>query len=86
MAYALKYARRERRSPEIETLNQVDRFGLEAVLGRKKFYYGEYRRLIIAENVANAFEARARSKNWAEWANQNPAAAELLARAEQLED
>lgn len=86
MADALKYARREGHSPEIETLNQIDRFGLEAILGRKHFYYGEYRRMIIAENVANAYESRARSKNWAEWANQNPSAAKLLAHAEQLED
>jgi hypothetical protein len=68
----------------MEKLKRIDRFGLEAVTGRRVFYFSEIRRLIYAENIVNAYESRARSKNWVEWATTNPRQAELLAEAEIL--
>jgi len=71
-------------SPEVVRLQQIDRFGLEAITGRRQFYYGELRRLIIADNIVKAFHSRAHATNWAEWTRDNPIMAELLAKAERL--
>ena len=68
----------------MEKLKRIDRFGLEAVTGRRVFYYGEIRRLIYAENVVNAYASRAQSKNWAEWTASNSRLSNILAEAEQL--
>jgi hypothetical protein len=71
-------------SPEIETLRLIDRFGIEAVTGRRQFYYGELRRMVHAENIVNAYNSRKQSENWAEWVHKYPQAAEMLAEAEKL--
>lgn len=63
-------------------LAKIDRFGLEAITGRRQFYFGELRRLIIAENIVNAYRGRSRADSWAAWANENPGMAELLAEVE----
>ena len=46
----------------------------------------ELRRMVMAENVVKAYESRAQSINWAEWATENPDEAKLLARAMRLAD
>lgn len=84
MADAFFYASEGRRSYEIEFLRSVERFGLEAMTGRKQFYYGEYRKMIIAENVVNSYRSRAQSKVWNTWASLNPQMAELLELAENI--
>ena len=63
---------------EIAELSYIDRFGVMAVYGRPVLSYGEIQRLILAENVVQAFQARKKSDNWAEWANNNPTSARLL--------
>lgn len=63
-------------------LAKIDRFGLEAITGRRQFYYGELRRLILAENIVTAYQTRKRSENWAAWAENNPVMAKILAEAE----
>lgn len=83
-ADAYGYASEGKYSREIEQLHRIDRFGLEAITGRKVFYYGEYIRMIYAENIAAAYKMRATSKNWVEWAASNPKAAAMLAEAEKL--
>ena len=40
--------------------------------------------MITAENIMHAYQARAQAQNWAAWAADNPAIAELLAEAEKL--
>jgi hypothetical protein len=65
-------------------LNKIDRFGIEAITGRRQFYFGELRRLIVAENIVNSYQARAKSKSWAIWANDNPAMSHLLNDAEMI--
>jgi hypothetical protein len=46
-------------SPEIGKLKSIDRFGVEAITGRRVLYFREYRHMIHAENVVAAYkEAR----------------------------
>lgn len=71
-------------SQEIDTLAKIDRFGLEAITGRRQFYFGELRRLTIAENIVRFYQSRAASSNWAEWTNSHPAQANMLFEAEKL--
>ena len=69
----------------MEFLKRVERFGLEAVTGRRQFYHAEYRRMIYAENIVIAYRSRAKSNgNWAAWAVSNPAMASILADAEKI--
>lgn len=86
MTDALAHARDGLYSPEIETLKLIDRFGIEAVTGRRQFYYGELRRLVVAENIVSAYQSRAGSENWAEWSAKYPAQAALLAKVEMIGD
>ena len=81
-ADAYRHANENKHSPEISMLASIDRFGLEAITGRRQFYFYEYNRLIIAENIVNAYRSRAESQNWSEWARKNPELAHLLTSAE----
>lgn len=78
------YASASRYSPEIVKLIKIDRFGLEAITGRKVFYVSEYRRLIVAENIVAAFRMREKAKNWVDWMKENKELAGLLHEAENL--
>lgn len=64
-------------------LTKIERFGIEAITGRKVFYYGELRRMIIAENIVTAYRSRPKD-NWGEWAEKNPELAKILKDAEIL--
>lgn len=83
-AAAYAYASDGAYSLELDKLHKIDRFGLEAVTGRRTFYYGEMNRMIAAENIVTAYESRKRSQNWAEWTQSNPRLAAILAEAEKL--
>jgi hypothetical protein len=85
MADAYLYASEGRYSKELDLLKKIDRFGFEAVTGRKTFYFGELRRMMIAENIVRAYEGRAAHKGgWAAWSTDNPELSELLHAAEML--
>lgn len=84
MTDAYQFAEVGHYSKEMEKLSRIDRFGIEAVTGRKVFLFGEFIRLRMAENVVNAYNSRKNAGNWAEWVTSNPRAAELLADIEQL--
>lgn len=84
MADAFMYASEGHYSQEIDTLNKIDRFGIEAIIGRRQFYYGELRRMILAENIVNAYRTRAKSSNWPAWVQENPVMADILMEAEKL--
>ena len=71
-------------SQEIDTLNKIERFGLEAITGRRQFFYGELKKMIVAENIVTSYHSRAQSKNWGEWAVENKDMARILADAEIL--
>jgi len=55
-------------------------------MGRDVLYFGEMRRMILAENIYNAYRARKASGNWGEWANANPSMARVLAQIEMIND
>lgn len=55
----------------------VSRFGAQAVFGRQ-LGMGEMRRILVVENVINAYHSRARAENWAQWAAQNPDGSRIL--------
>lgn len=84
MADAYAFAEQGQYSKEIDLLRQIDRFGVEGVLGRRTLYYGELRCLLIAEAIVKAYSSRARSESWAEWVESNPQKAQLLNEAEKL--
>jgi len=72
-----------RYSPELRLLRYIDRFGVEAVMGRKTLYAHEIRRMIHAENVAGAYHERNRG-NAAEWVKDNPEMNKLLFEAQKI--
>jgi hypothetical protein len=67
---------------ELILLSYIDRFGVEAVTGKNILPFGDARRMIVAENIVEAYRDRKKSGNWAEWAEKNPSAAELLRQVE----
>lgn len=81
---AYLYASEGQYSPEIAKLHRIDRFGLEAITGRRIFYFNELRCLMVAENIVLAYKMRERAENWAQWANENKQLAKLLTEAEKL--
>jgi hypothetical protein len=72
------------RSPEIRKLQWIDRFGVEAVTGRRQLYYGETQRMITAENIVFAYRSRAASEDWGAWAQKYPDLEKLLIDVEML--
>lgn len=83
MADAFRYAEGGPPTREILLLQYIDRFGPQAVLGRP-LYYREIRRLLMIENIQIAYKAQTASKDFAQWAKDNPKLAELLNRARTL--
>ena len=84
MTDAYLYASEGQHSKEIEQLKRIDRFGIEAVTGRKVFLFGEFIRMRIAENIVNVYASRQAAANWAEWTEANPHNAKTLADVERL--
>lgn len=84
MPAAYRQAAGDGSSTELTILNMVERFGVPAVMGRETLYSFEIRRMMIADQVQNAYRSRRSSRNWVEWAGSNPEAAALLAQAETL--
>jgi len=70
-------------SPEIRLLQYIDRFGVEAVTGRRTLYAYEMRRMIHAENVARAYNERNQG-NAAEWVKDNPEMNIILFEAQKM--
>ncbi len=71
---------------ELVLLGYIDRFGAEAVMGRPVLSAGELRRMIMAENICNAFTSRKASENWAQWVRDNPVYSGILAKIEKLKN
>lgn len=63
--------------PEYILLQQVDRFGAQAIYGRA-LGYGELRRMTTAETIIKSYNERKAASSWAEWAEANKGRAELL--------
>ena len=69
-----------RKPIELKMVQNVNRFGVEAVFGRPLFLH-EIREMIIAENTADAYKSRKASGDWAKWSIENPELADLLSKA-----
>jgi len=83
-AAAYIYADGGEMSPEIRLLGYIDRFGVEAVMGRPFLTAKEIRCLVHAENLVQGYRERERAKNAAEWVKNNPTMHKLLRQAELL--
>lgn len=81
-AYA--YASEGQFSYEMEHLIRINRFGLEAITGRRTILFSEYIRMITAENIVKAFTERMNAESWVTWQKDHPNASKLLTEAEQL--
>ena len=53
-------------------------FGARAVYGDEQLSLEKMRELLLLRNLENAWDSRESSKDWAEWAEHNPDANELL--------
>lgn len=84
MREAWNYASRGTYSEEIDKLKLIDRFGVEAVLGRKQLYYKEMRRMIYAREIVDIYFERERAGNRAEWMNRNPKLVKFLSDIERI--
>ena len=69
--------------PDLRLLNYIDRFGVEAVMGRKVLYAHEMRRMIHSENLVNGYKERSKA-NAAEWVEKNQGMAKLLREAQRM--
>ena len=90
MAAAFRYmedSSRERKPDELRLLDYIDRFGVQAVMGRPTLGAGEIKGMIIADNVRQAYLSRDLyrdrdgNKNWAEWAREYPQLSEIINEA-----
>lgn len=81
---AYNYASKGLYSKEYDTLQKIERFGIEAITGRRQFYYYELRQMIVAENIVLSYQSRSLSDNWASWAQKHPEMEKILIEAELL--
>ena len=70
---------------ELVLVRSVEKYGAQAVYGRPLSFH-EIRMMTLADNVVDAYRERARSDNWAKWAQANPGKARLLSEAAMLYD
>ena len=68
---------------ELVLLGYLDRFGVQAVMGRA-LGAGEIRRMTVAENIVKWYRERQASSNWASWATDNPDSSQVLLEAQKL--
>ena len=78
MAASYAYAEEGGQMPdELILARTVDKYGAQAVFGRILSFH-EIRMMTLSDNVVTAYTERARSENWAQWAEANPGRARLL--------
>ena len=93
MVAALEYAEGDGPCPpERLQSNYIKKFGVEAVMGRPVLSAGEIRRMVMVDNIIDAYHSRMAhrdkdgAENWAEWARYNPALSVLLTEVEKIRD
>ena len=67
--------------PVLDLLYTLDRFGVDAVMGRP-LYAGEIYQMRAVENIVRWYRERQASNNFAAWAMENRDKADILGRAE----
>ncbi len=78
MARAYEYCEDGPISKELLLLSYIREFGVEAVTGRKTLERLEMHNMVLARRIFDAYQSRKHSKDWAQWASDNPNDAELL--------
>lgn len=85
MVAALGYLEGDGQKPsELRLLDYIDRFGVVAVMGRPTLGAGEMTRMVMADNVRNAYLSRSAYRdgngqvNWSEWTQMHPQLAKIL--------
>ena len=63
---------------ELYISNCIERFGVQATIGRPTLGAKEIRLMAIAENVVEAYKDRAREDDDAAWSQKNPDRSEML--------
>jgi len=81
IATAYDYASGGDASNEILLGRMIDRFGVQAIMGRPYLGALEIKSIYSAEKVLQLYREKERSSSWAEWATVNPEDAAYLARA-----
>jgi hypothetical protein len=69
---------------ELYLINCIDRFGVEAVLGRKVLGSKEIKLMAIAENISRWYDERKKAENPADWAKDNDNESSALTVAHSL--
>ena len=84
-AAALSWLEGDGQKPDVlKLLDYIDRFGVQAVMGRPTLGAGEMQAMIMADNVRrawlsrNAYRDKDGNANWAEWAEAYPDLSEIL--------
>jgi hypothetical protein len=80
-AAAYAHAEGSGESLEIALGNLINRFGVEAILGKSVLSVNEIKRIQSAEIIERLYIQRQASTNWAAWASANKEQAEILAEA-----
>jgi hypothetical protein len=79
VAYAYAESNGQTEKPfELTLLENIDRFGVMAIMARPVMYVGEVYRMRAAENTITFYRSMIRSNNWAEWTSNNPFWAKLF--------
>ena len=86
MVSAYMYADVGSPSSEFKLISQIDRFGVEAVLGRRQLTAKEIIHMRMADNIVRYYQARAQSENWAEGAAAHKEGNRILIYCERLID
>ena len=77
MAAAYAFADGGQMPNELRLLDQIDRFGVQAILGRQ-LGAKEITHMRAAENIVKYYRLRSQAKSWATWAKENPEGAAIL--------
>lgn len=87
MAHAYKFAAGDEPLPpaELNLIRLVERFGAQTIYGRP-LSAGEVIKMITVERIINAYESMHLSKNWAQWAKDNPIEFEFLMQVKKAAD
>jgi len=86
IAAAYEYAENPGATPPrwLVLKRRITDYGVEAIMGRSWLGVSEIAKMEASQRVVGAYVDRQKSQNWAEWAKQNPADAELLALAARI--
>lgn len=79
IAEAYAYAEGNGELPkELKLAQYIDRFGVEAVTGKKVLGARDIYRITVAENVVRAYADVKKASSYPAWANEHPEMAKLL--------